>query len=173
MDQVLHADDAELAEVVLDQLVVCKRNALLVDLAISTLVDELTDRLEVGVAIGDVWVDNGKHLLGGLGQANEDAVVDLEKSEELEDLSGLGGDFIDTLDTHDKDKLWLILNVEAAILLAQTSETNLLALSIPVLLDVCLGLLEDGPTLLLVRRFPLLLCRRAFFSGLLLALPLL
>ena len=41
MDQVLHADDTELAQVVLDQLVIGQRDALLVDLAISTLVDEL------------------------------------------------------------------------------------------------------------------------------------
>jgi len=38
VNQVLHADDAEFAQVVLDQLVVCKRDSLLVDLAISTLV---------------------------------------------------------------------------------------------------------------------------------------
>ena len=96
MDQVLHADDAEFAQVVLDQLVVGKRNALLVDLAISTLVDELADRLEVGVAVGDVWVDDGEHLLGGFGQADEDTVVDLEESEELKNFSWLGSNLVDT-----------------------------------------------------------------------------
>ena len=96
VDQVLHADNAVLAKVVLDQLIVGESNALLVDLAVSTLVDELADGLEVGVAVGNVGVDNGEHLLCGLGELDEDAVVDLEETEELEDLSWLGCDLVDT-----------------------------------------------------------------------------
>lgn len=46
--------------------------------------------------VGDVWLDETKHLLGGLGDADEDAVVDLEETEELQDLAGLGGDLGDT-----------------------------------------------------------------------------
>jgi len=136
VDQVFHADDAILAQVVLDELIVGKGNSLLVNLSVSTLVDELSDGLEVGVAIGNVWVDNGEHLLGGLGQPDEDTVVDLEKSEELEDLARLGGDLVDTLDSHNEDKLGLLINEEAALLLAQASESDLLALRIAVLLDV-------------------------------------
>ena len=97
MDQVFHADDAELAQAVLDQLVVRKWDALLVDLAIAALVDELADGLEIRVAVGDVWVDNCEHLLRGLCQADEDAIVDLQKAEELEDLARLGGDLGDTI----------------------------------------------------------------------------
>lgn len=96
VDQILHAHDAIFAQVVLDQLVVGQGNALLVDLSISTLVDELTDRLQVGVAVGNVWVDNGEHLLGSLGQLHEDTVVDLEKTEELEDLARLRSNLVDT-----------------------------------------------------------------------------
>ena len=98
MDQVFHADDAELAQAVLDQLVVGERDALLIDLAIAAFVDELADGLEIWVAVSDVWVDNCEHLLRGLCQTDEDAVVDLEKAEELEDLARLGGDLGDTID---------------------------------------------------------------------------
>jgi hypothetical protein len=35
--------------------------------------------------------------LGGLGQPDEDTVVNLEKSEELEDLARLGGNLVDTV----------------------------------------------------------------------------
>ena len=63
VDQILHADNAEFAQVVLNQLVVGERDALLVDLPISTLVDELADRLEVGVTVCDIWVDDCEHLL--------------------------------------------------------------------------------------------------------------
>lgn len=97
VDQVFHADNAVLAEVLLNELVVGKGNALLVDLSVATLVDELTDGLEVGVTVGDEGVDNGQHLLGGLGETDEDTVVDLEQTEELQDLAGLGSDLVDTV----------------------------------------------------------------------------
>jgi hypothetical protein len=150
VDQILHAHDAELAQVVLDQLIVSERDALLVDLAISTLVDELAHRFKVGIAVGDIWVDNCEHLLCGLCQTDEDAVVDLEESEELEDLARLGCDLVDTLDAENEDELVLVRNVERAVLLAQTGESDLLTLGIAVLLDVGLGALEDDTTLLLV-----------------------
>ena len=97
VDQVFHADNAVLAEVLLNDLVVGKSNALLVDLSVATLVDELTDSLEVGVTVGDEGVDNSQHLLGGLGETDEDTVVDLEQTEELQDLTGLGSDLVDTV----------------------------------------------------------------------------
>lgn len=97
VDQILNTDDAVLAEVLLDDLVVGDGNALLVDLSVTALVDELTDALEVGVTVGDVGVDDGQHLLGSLGKANEGAVVDLEQTEELQDLAGLGRDLVDTV----------------------------------------------------------------------------
>jgi hypothetical protein len=67
VNQVFYADDAELAQIVFNQLVVGEGDALLVDLAVAPLVDELADGLEVRVAVGDVWVDDGEHLLRGFG----------------------------------------------------------------------------------------------------------
>lgn len=97
VDQVLHADNAVLAEVLLDDLVVGERDTLPVDLAVAALVHELTDALKVGVTVGDVRVDDGQHLLGGLGQADEDTVVDLQQTEKLQDLAGLRSDLVDTV----------------------------------------------------------------------------
>lgn len=165
VDQILHADDAILTQVVFNELVVGKSNALLVDLAIAALVDQLTDRLEVGIAVGDVGVDNSEHLLCSLGKLDEDAVVDLEKTKELKDLARLGSDLVDTesvssgcvsvrpdlpLDANNEDKLGLLLNIERSTLSAQASESDLLPLCISVLLDVGLGTLKDGLALLLV-----------------------
>ena len=150
VDHVFHADNSKLAKALFDQLVVGERNALLVDLAISTLVDELTDGLQVGVTIGDVGIDDCKHLLRGLAESDEDTVVDLEESEKLKDLARLGSNLVDTLDTEHEDKLGLVLDVEAAVLSAQTGKSDFLALSIPILLDVALSLLEDDLSLLLV-----------------------
>jgi hypothetical protein len=151
VDQVLHADNVVLTEVLLDDGVVGKRNALLLGgLGVSTLVDELTDGLEVGETVGDERLDDLEHLQGGLGQADEDTIVDLKKTEKLESLALLGVDLVDTLDTDDEHKLGLGGNVVAALGLGNTGEADLLALCVAVLLDVLLGALENLLTLLLV-----------------------
>lgn len=116
MNQILHADNAVLAQVVLNQLVISQRDSLLVDLAVSSLVDQLSDGLEVWVAIGDVRVDDSQHFLCGLGKPDEDTVVDLEKSKELENLSWLRGNLVDTLDSDNEDEFGLLFDIEAAAL---------------------------------------------------------
>lgn len=150
VDQVLHADNAVLAELLLDDLVVGERNTLGVDLTVTALVNKVTDGLEVGVTVGDVGVDDGQHLLGGLSETDEDTVVDLDQTEELQDLAGLRSDLVDTLDTHNEDKLGFVRDVEVALLTGDTTEADLLTLIIAVLLDVGLGTLEDSRALLLV-----------------------
>lgn len=89
-------DDAELAELLLDDGVVGDGDPRALNLGVSALVDELSDGLEVDLAVGNVRGDQGEHLLRGLGHADKDTVVDLSQSEELEDLSGLGGNLRDT-----------------------------------------------------------------------------
>ena len=96
MNKIFHANDAEFTKVVFDQLIVGKGDALLVDLAVAALVDEFSDRLQVGIPIGDVGIDNRKHLLGSFGETDEDTVVELEQSKELHDLARLRGDLVDT-----------------------------------------------------------------------------
>jgi hypothetical protein len=96
VDKIFNTDDTVFAEVLLNQGVVVKSDTGLVDLSITTLVNELTNRLEVWLSVGDVWLDNLEHLRGGLGQTNKDTIVDLEKTEELEDLSRLGCNLVDT-----------------------------------------------------------------------------
>jgi hypothetical protein len=97
VDEILNADDAELAEVLLDELIVGNGKALLVDLSVSTLVDKLADSLQVGVAVGNEWLDNLQHLGGGLGEPDEDTVVDLKETEKLKRLALLGVDLVDTI----------------------------------------------------------------------------
>lgn len=169
VDEILHAHDPVFAQVVLDDLVVREGDALLVDLAVAALVDELAHGLEVGVAVGDVGFDDLEHFRRGFCEAHEDAVVDLEEAEELERFAWFGRHLRDTgccqhvkegdgggrqcenvpFDTDDEDKLGLSRDVVAAILFAQTSETNLLAFCIAVLLDVGFGALEDNSTFFL------------------------
>ena len=54
MDEVLHADDALLAELVLDEVVGGDGGPLAVNLDEAALVDQVADRLQVRRAPGDV-----------------------------------------------------------------------------------------------------------------------
>lgn len=173
VDQIFHADNAVLAEVLLDDGIVGKWQTLLVDLAISTLVDELADRLEVRVAVSDEWLNDTQHLDSGLGQADEDTIVDLQKTEQLQSLALLGVDLVDTLDTDNEGKLGLSWDVEGALSLGQAVKTDLLTLCIAIFLDVLLCALEDDLALLLVGSALLLEVRSAALALLLLRLALL
>jgi len=173
VDEILHADNAVLAEVLLDDGVVGERDALLVDLAVTALVDELTDGLEIGVTVGHEGLDDLQHLNSGLVETDEDTIVDLEKTEQLEGLALLGVDLVDTLDTDNKGKTSLLRNVEIALLLGNTVESDLLTLGVAVLLDVLLGTLEDDSPLLLVRLTLLLGLGKTSLVLLLLVLALL
>jgi len=46
--------------------------------------------------VGDVGLNTEKHLRGSLGNLDKDTVVDLEETEKLQDLAGLGGNVVDT-----------------------------------------------------------------------------
>ena len=96
--QILHADDAVLAQMLFDQAVVGQRDALLVDLAVAALIDELTHGFGGRVAVGDEWFNDLQHFGCGFCEADEDAVVDLEETEELEDFAGFGSDFADSVE---------------------------------------------------------------------------
>ena len=51
VDEILDGEDVVLAQGLLDDVVVGERNTLLVDLSVTTLVDEFTDSLQVGLAV--------------------------------------------------------------------------------------------------------------------------
>lgn len=151
VNQVLHADDAVLTKMILNDGVVGKRDALLLTgLGIAALVDELSDRLEVRIAVGNERLDNLEHFHGGLGQSHEYTIVDLEQAQELQSLALLRVDLVDTLDAHDERKLGFSGNVVATLLLGDTGEAYFLALGVAVFFDVGFGALEDLFTFLLI-----------------------
>lgn len=143
VDQIFDADDVVLTQRVLDDGVLGDRDALTVDLSVSTLVDKIGDSLEVRLTVGDVRIDNLKQLRGSLIQTDEDSVVDLTKTQQLKDLLDLRGNAVDTLDTDGEDKLRSIGNVQVTGVLGLTSHTDLGSLLLSVFLDVLLGSLED------------------------------
>jgi hypothetical protein len=89
-------DDTKFTELLLDDRVVGDGDSLTVNLGVTPLVDEFSDGFEVDLAVCDVWTDQLEHLLSGFSDSNEDTVVDLEQSEELQDLLGFRSDLGDT-----------------------------------------------------------------------------
>ena len=96
VDEVLHTDDAGLAELGINEFVVGEGDSALVDLAVSSSVDEIGDGLLGRVSISNVWLDLSHHVDGGLVQSDEDTVVELSQSQKLHDLLGTRGQFVDT-----------------------------------------------------------------------------
>jgi len=149
VNDILDGDDAEFAKVCLDDGVVSERDSLTVDLAVTSLVDELTNGLEVWLSVGNVWLDEGQHLGCSLGELDKDTVVNLQETQQLHDLSWLWWDLVDTLDSDDEGDLWLSRDVEVTISLCDTLESDLFTLGLSVFLNVLLCPLENDFSLLL------------------------
>jgi len=173
VDEILNADDAELAKSLLDDGVVGQGNALLVDLGVTALVDELTDGLQVGGTVGDIGLNQLKHLGGGIGKTEEDTVVDLQQTKQLEDLLGLGCNVVDTLKTDNEDQLGLSGNIVVTVGLGLAAETDLLLFLGAVLANVLVSTLEDNASLGTLGLAELSLLGCSLGSGLLGSLSLL
>jgi len=125
-----------------------------VELAVSTLVDEFTHRLQVGVPPGNVGFNKSQHLNGGLVQTDEGAIVDLTQTQQLQDLADPGADTVDTTDSYDEAQFGLVRYVEVVVFPGDALQSDGVTLLSLVLLDVLLGALENnlplgGPPLLL------------------------
>merc|ERR1712146_768851 len=139
VNEVFHAQDAVLAKTLLNHRVVVEGQALLVDLAESTLVDQLAHTLEVGVAIGNVWLDTLEHLRGGLGDLHEHTHVHLTQAHDLQDLLGLGVHVVETTDADNKCELGLAINKVVAGGLGLAVHAHTLLGQSAVLFDILLG----------------------------------
>lgn len=149
VDQVLEGQDTVLAQVGLDNGVVGESNSLLVDLAVASLVHQVSDGGDGGVTVGDVGLSQLDQLLGGLGQSDKDTGVDLGQSQQLQHLSGLRGDLHDTLDSDNEHQLVLGVNVVGAGGLGVALGLDNRALSVSVLLLVGSSSVKDNLSLVL------------------------
>ena len=77
MDEVFDSVNAVLSEDLLNSAVGCEGDSLLVDLAVSSLKDELSDGFVGSVTIGDVGLNSSEHIDGGFVKLDEDTVMDL------------------------------------------------------------------------------------------------
>merc|ERR1712113_183450 len=100
--EILHANNIDLAKVVLNDLIVRQSDPLLVNFAESTLVKQVTDGLEVRGPISNVRLHHSQHVDRGLVQFHEHTIVDLAQTKELQNLAHLWGNTNDTTDTNNK-----------------------------------------------------------------------
>jgi len=102
-DQVFDANDVVLSENLFNDLVRSDRDSLLVDLSVSSLIDQLRDGVSSGVSESNIRLDLLDHVKSSSVNSDEDSVVDLSKSEQLKDLFGLRSHIVDTSDSDHKD----------------------------------------------------------------------
>ena len=124
VNEIFDGEDSVLAEDLFDLFVIDERNTLAVQLSITTLVDEFTDSLEVGVTIGNEGFDKTEHFNGGLVQTDKDSIVDLAETEESQDLLDLGGNLVNTTNTNDNGKTTFAFNEEVAVVVGISSLGN-------------------------------------------------
>lgn len=147
VNEILDGKDIVFAQSLLNDCVARKWHTLLVDLAVSTLVDQLTNSLQIGLAIGDVWLNQLQHLLSSLVDLEEDAIVDLEEAEKLEDFAWFWCNLAHTLDADNKVQLGISWYVEVTGSTSSTLEADLLLLAVDIFLYIGLCPLEENSSL--------------------------
>ena len=97
VNEILNAGNTLFAEGLLNNGVVVEGDARSVDLAEAALVDQLTDGIASGIAIGDVGLNHADHVDGGAVESDDHSVVKLTQTKELHDLLLLGRKLVDTI----------------------------------------------------------------------------
>jgi len=143
MDQIFHTDDVVGSQFAFNDVVAGQRNATSTDLGVSSLVDEVSHALQVGVSPGNVGLTDSQHVSGGLVELDEDSIVDLEQAEELQGLADLGADLVHTSNTDDESQSRFSGDIEVSFLLGLAGQANFIMFLGTVLLDVLLSTFED------------------------------
>ena len=97
MNEILNTGDSVFTEFSLNNTVVGERKSSSLDFTATSFVDKLGDGLSGWVTIGDEWLDHLDHVPCGFVKLNEDGVVNLSQSEELQDFLWLWGKLSDTM----------------------------------------------------------------------------
>ena len=143
VDQIFNTSDSKTLKMSLDQPVVGERNTLASHFGKTTLVNKLTDALEVRISVGNVWFHTTNQLGSGFVETNEDSVVDLSQSEELQNLTGSWGDSVNTSDTDNKGQLRLGFSEIISTLFGHSSKADEFLVSGMILFFIFLSLFED------------------------------
>jgi len=112
VDQIFSADDAVLTKSLFNDFIGGNGDSLLVDLTETSLVNQVGDSVSGGESESDIRFDLLDHVKSSSVNSDEDTIVDLSKTEQLEDLFGLGSQVVNTSDSDHKDDLRFSGDVE-------------------------------------------------------------
>jgi len=112
VDQIFNADDLLGAKNLFNNFVGSDGDSLLVDLTVSSLVDQVRDGVLGGITVSNKRLDLLDHVKSSSVDSDEDSIMYLSKSEQLKDLSDLGSKVVNTSDSDHKDDLRFSGNVE-------------------------------------------------------------
>jgi len=146
MNKVFYANDVLLTQDLLDHSVGGDGGTPVVDFHKTSLVDQLSDTLLVGVTPCNVRFADTEHVQGSLVKFDKNSIVDLSKSEQLKGFTDLGMYLVDTTDPNHERQLGLSWDIVVTLGPGLTSETNFIPFLAPVLLDVLFSTLEDLDT---------------------------
>lgn len=139
VDDILDSVNTELSEVIGNGGVVRERNSASVDLQETSLVDELSDGSEGWVSESAVWGDSSEHLSHWTVYLEENTVVQLLESEQLQDLLRLGGHLVDTDESGNEEELGLWLDEEVSAFTSLSSHSDEIGFAGVVFLHVLEG----------------------------------
>ena len=150
VNQIFDANDTLIAQHLLHHAVIRQRNSLLVNLTVTSLVNQIFHRLQVRVTPHDVRLNLSQSVHRGFVHLHEDAVVNLSQSQQLQNVPRLRVHVVQTSQSHDKDQLLFRFDVEAALSSGFSLQANQILLLGFVLLHVLFGALEHLFALLLL-----------------------
>jgi len=97
MDEILNTGDSVFTEFSLNDGVISDWKSSSLDLTATSLVDEFADGLSGWITVGNEWLDHLDHVPCGFVKLDENGVVQLSQSEELQDFLWLWGKLSDTI----------------------------------------------------------------------------
>merc|ERR1711962_934070 len=136
VDQILNANDSTGSQHLLDHLVVTDSNALVVHLSESSLVDQLSDGLQVGVSPRYKWLHQAQHVQRAFVEFYKHSVVDLSETKKLKSFLHFRAHLVHTTDSDDESQFSLSSNVEVAVTFGHASETDFISFLGTVFLSI-------------------------------------
>lgn len=150
VDQVIDGQDTVSAQMFFDDVVVRQSDSLLVDLTVTSLVDQLSNSGVGWVTVSNVRLNQLQKFGGSLGYLDENTVVDLVQSHQLQNLSLLWSHVVDTLDSDNENQFWLAFDVKGTVGLGFTLSIDNSSFRGLVFLLVLSVSLQDNLSLFLV-----------------------
>ena len=97
MDEILNTGDSDLTEFTFNNAVVSEWKSSSLDFTAASFVDKLADSLSGWITVGNEWFDHLDHVPGSFVKLDENSIVQLSQSEELQDFLWLWSKLSDTI----------------------------------------------------------------------------